>query len=85
MSVTVYVLEGLANGKRYVGIAEDLHARLRDHRARRTKGAQLIADFRVIHTEWYETYAEARMREKFLKSGAGRAWLQEIIPRAPLT
>ena len=81
----MYVLEGLASRKRYVGIAEDLQVRLQDHRARRTKGAQFIGDFRVIYTERHESYAAARAREKFLKSGTGRAWLQKVIPRTPPT
>ena len=81
MSVTVYVLEGLATAKRYVGIAGDLQARLREHRARRTKGAQVVGDFRLIYTESHETYSAARAREKFLKSGRGRAWLLTVVPR----
>ncbi len=84
MAVTVYVLEGLESGKRYVGIAEDLQGRLMDHRSGRTKGSQLIGDFRMIYTERHESYAEARDREKFLKSGKGRAWLLRIIPRTPM-
>ncbi len=81
MGVTVYVLEGLRTGKRYVGIAGDLQSRLRDHRSRRTKGAQLLGDFQLIYSEVLETYAEARVREKFLKSGQGRAWLLKVQPR----
>ena len=70
--VTVYVLQG-AN-RRYVGITADLERRLREHRSSSHSG-KLIGDFRVLMTEVYPDYGLARQREKFLKSGRGRAWL----------
>lgn len=76
--VTVYVLQGAA--KRYVGITEDLDRRLKEHRAGSHSGA-LIGDFILIHTEMFEGYASARQREKFLKSGKGREWLNQLYPR----
>lgn len=79
--VTVYVLEG-ANGKRYVGITNDLPRRLVEHRSGGTKAGQLLSDFRVIHTEEHTTYAEARAREKALKGGRGRKWLDERLGRS---
>jgi len=81
MGVTLYVLEGLTSGKRYVGITGDLERRLSEHRAGGTKGAQVIGDFRLIYTENHQTHAAARAREKFFKSGQGRAWLLKRIGR----
>jgi len=75
MSVTVYVLEGKTTGRRYIGITRDLPARLQAPWARRSKGGQLIGEFDLIFSEVHTTYAEARVREKFLKSGQGRACL----------
>ena len=73
--VIVYVIRSLSNGKRYVGISADLGPRLRAHARRSTKGGQQLGRFEFISTEEYANYAEARVREKFLKSGKGRAWL----------
>ena len=70
--VTVYVLEGAS--RRYVGITADLERRLREHRTVSHSG-RLIGEFRVLLTEVYPDYGSARQREKFLKSGQGRAWL----------
>ncbi len=81
MPVTVYVLEGLTTGKRYVGITGDLERRLAEHRENRTKGAQILGEFKLIHTETYPSYEAARTREKFLKSGQGRAWLLTVVGR----
>ena len=40
-----------------------------------TKGGQQFGRFELIHREAFASYAEARVREKFLKSGQGRKWL----------
>jgi putative endonuclease len=75
--VTLYVLKA-RNGRRYVGITNDLHRRLREHRSKHSKGGQLLDEFSVLHTEKFEDYEEARDRERFLKSGQGRKWLDEL-------
>ena len=79
--VTVYVLQG-SSGKRYVGITKDLARRLREHRARATKAGQLLGDFRLLLTEQCADHGEAREREKFLKSGQGRKWLDGLQSRS---
>ncbi len=75
--ITLYVLKG-KNGKRYVGITNDLDRRIREHRSNKTKGSQVIGEFVVLHTEKYADHKSARKREKFLKSGQGRKWLNEF-------
>ena len=75
--ITLYVLKG-ANGKRYVGITNDLTRRLNEHRLNRSKGSQIIGEFVVLHTEEFADYKSARNREKFLKSGQGRKWLNKL-------
>ena len=76
----VYVLRG-ASGKRYVGITNDLPRRLREHASRNTKAGQMLGDFALIYSEEYPGYTAARHREKFLKSGQGRKWLDELESR----
>ncbi len=73
--IWLYVIRSTVNGRRYVGITADLGARLRTHAGQSTKGGQLLQRFELIHTEQFPSYADARVREKFLKSGQGRAWL----------
>jgi len=75
--ITLYVLKG-KTGKRYVGITNDLHRRINEHRLKKSKSGQLLDDFFVLHTEKFPDYDTARNREKFLKSGQGRKWLNEI-------
>lgn len=75
--ITVYVLKG-ETGKRYVGITQDLPRRLREHRAQKSKGSQILGHFFVVHTETFPDYKVARLRKKFLKSGQGRKWLDDL-------
>jgi putative endonuclease len=75
--ITLYVLKG-KNGKRYVGITNDLTRRLKEHRSKTSKGSQVLGEFIILHTEKYADYKLARKREKFLKSGQGLKWLKEF-------
>jgi putative endonuclease len=81
MKVSLYVLQGILTGKRYVGITNDLERRLSEHRSKRSKGGQNIGGSRLLHTEVFPNYSLAREREKFLKSGRGRKWLDELDKR----
>jgi len=72
--ITLYVLKGIS-GKRYIGITNNPPRRLRERRSRKSKGSQIIGDFTLLHTEDFLDHKSARIREKFLKSGQGRKWL----------
>jgi putative endonuclease len=71
------VLKG-DTGKRYVGITNDLSRRLNEHRSGHSKAGQIIGTFTVIHTESFTDHKSARIKEKFLKSGQGRKWLDKL-------
>jgi hypothetical protein len=45
---------------------------------KKSKGGQILDDFVVLHAEEFPDYKTARMREKFLKSGQGRKWLDKL-------
>ncbi len=73
--ITVYVLRSQINGRRYVGISADLLRRLVEHQKHGSTVYRQLGRFTVIHTEVFPDYVQARVREKFLKSGQGREWL----------
>jgi putative endonuclease len=75
--ITLYVLKG-ETGKRYVGITNDLSRRLSEHRRGHSKAGQIIGNFTVIHTESFTDHNSARIKEKFLKSGQGRKWIDKL-------
>ncbi len=77
---TVYVLKSLKSGKRYVGFtnksAED---RLHDHNTGSNKWTRAHSPLMLMYTEVFDNKKEAQKREKFLKSGQGRKFLDEIL------
>ena len=75
--ITVYVLRSQTNGRRYVGISANLAQRLIEHQKSGSTVAKQLGPFALLHTEEYPNYVQARVREKFLKSGQGREWLDQ--------
>ena len=74
----VYVLRSEKTGKRYVGITEDPERRIREHNCGQTPSTRSGAPWRKIHSEAHESRAAAMQREKWLKTGHGRAWLDQL-------
>ncbi len=75
----VYVLKSKKDGIRYVGSGSNAYERLRRHNKgdyRFTKGHR---PWELIYKEEYQTRSEAIRREKFLKSGQGRKFLDNIL------
>ncbi len=77
----VYVLRSRKNGYRYIGQTNDLERRLKEHNEGLTKSIRFQLPFDLEHSEEFETRIEAVKREKFLKSGQGREWLDENVNR----
>ena len=84
MPVTVYVLKSRDRGRRYVGITNDLPRRVREHARGRLTADKRTRGPIVVYTEEHPDYSTARARERFLKSGRGRKWLDRTHgPRWP--
>jgi putative endonuclease len=65
--------------KRYVGVSEDVLMRLRSHNSRGNRFTSGGIPWVLIYKEYFDTRKEALIREKFLKSGAGRSWLDKNV------
>ena len=81
MSYYAYVLKSKRDDIRYVGSGENADERLRCHNKgdyRFTKGHR---PWELVFQEEFTTRSEAIQREKFLKSGQGRALLDKILER----
>lgn len=75
---TVYVIQD-QNGTFYKGMTGDLERRLKEHRAGKTRTTSMMTGLEVVYTEQFETSLEARAREKYFKSAAGRRFLKTKI------
>jgi putative endonuclease len=78
----VYVIESLKNGKRYMGYtSKTAEQRLDEHNKGCNKWTRENRPFRLIYKEIFDNGKDARQRERFLKSGQGRKFLNNKIPR----
>ena len=73
--VHVYVLKSLKDGSRYTGMALDPIARLKEHNAGKNRYTKGHIPWQIIYTEQHPDWKAARAREIYLKSAAGRKWL----------
>ena len=75
----VYVLKSLATGTFYVGMTSlRPEKRLERHNAGRVRSTKSRRPYIIAYIESCESSEEARQREKFLKSGAGREELKTL-------
>jgi putative endonuclease len=76
----IYVLKSLKNGKRYVGsTSKTPEERVFEHNSGTNIFTRQNSPWELIYSESFATKSEALKREKFLKSGQGRKWLDENI------
>jgi len=75
---TVYVLKD-KNGKFYKGLTNDIKRRLKEHKAGGTITTQKMKDLKLIYKEDYNNFKEARKRELYFKSAAGRRFLKKEL------
>jgi len=72
----VYILKSLKNSKRYIGFtSKSPMVRLSEHNNGCNKWTRGNKPFILINSESFGSKLEAQKREKFLKSGQGRKWL----------
>jgi len=76
----VYILRD-TRGKLYKGVTSDLARRLREHRGGHTRTTSRMTEFSVAYTEEFDTFDDARKRELYLKSAAGRRFLHKKLGR----
>ncbi len=79
MGVVVYVIESLSDQTWYTGMALDPLKRLAEHNKGRNRFTKGHSPWKIIYTESHPDWASARLREKYLKSSAGKIWLTKKL------
>ena len=79
MEVCVYVLESEKDGLRYVGMTIHLEDRVAEHNAGKSKFTRGHVPWKLIYFETVEGRIEARKREKYIKSAAGRRFVKKQL------
>ena len=72
----VYAISSQIKKFTYVGFTDNLKRRVFQHNSGYNKSTRAYAPFKLIYYEKVETSEKAREREKFLKSGKGREYLE---------
>lgn len=75
----VYVLESMSDGKRYVGMTDDLRRRFQEHQAGKSFATAPRRPFLLIYYEAGRSYRDAQHREKYLKTTEGRRFLEKRL------
>ncbi len=77
--ITVYVLQSLTDNATYVGMALNALNRLKEHNANKNRYTKAHTPWIIIYTEQFPDWASARVREKYLKSTAGKKFLKKYF------
>ena len=78
---SIYVLKSKRNGKRYIGFtSKSIEERLDEHNSGSNAWTRQNKPFELIYSELYKDEKAALKREKFLKSGQGRQFLNSSLP-----
>ena len=75
----VYVLWSDSLRKRYIGSCRDLEKRINEHNRGKQQFTKGGKPWRLIYSEKYDSYSDARKQEIFLKSGVGRKFLDKLL------
>jgi len=75
----VYIIYSDIFDKYYTGLSSNIEQRLKAHNSGKVKPTRPFIKWRLVHLESFGTRIEARIREKYLKSAAGRRWRKDNL------
>ena len=73
----VYAITSINRKYIYVGLTNNPDRRLSEHNLGRERTTKPYAPFNKLLIESFSSRIDARKREKYLKSGAGKEWLKQ--------
>jgi putative endonuclease len=77
-----YVLLSERDGRMYTGSSSNLRARFRDHNAGRVTSTAHRRPLKLLYYEACPDAADARRRERFLKTGKGKRYLANRLKQS---
>ncbi len=75
----VYILQSLKDHKTYVGFTDNFTRRFMEHNSGKSKSTKHRLPFKLLFKERFKTKSEAKKRELWWKSGAGRIKLRDYF------
>jgi putative endonuclease len=77
--VFVYVLSNDINDEWYTGMALDYSNRLKEHNQGKNRYTKAFLPWELLYFEETPDWKSGRIREKYLKSSAGKKWLRKKL------
>ena len=74
----VYAIQSVSKKYIYVGLTNNIERRILEHNKGENRSTKAFKPFVLIYTEQCETRMQARIREKYLKSGVGKEFLKSV-------
>ena len=84
MSYYFYAIRSLKNKSIYKGITENPIIRLKQHNAGKNLSTKSFKPYELLYIEKCVDRNEARIKEKYYKSGIGREKLKNLIKVSPV-
>ncbi len=75
----VYILKSERNGKLYKGLTNDLKRRIKEHNSGKSTFTRNNGPWKLIYYETFLSEKDARIEEKFLKSGKGKERIKYLL------
>ncbi len=75
----IYFLINEFKNKTYTGFTRDLNKRIKEHHNKKVRSTRNFGNFSRFILEEVENLAQARIREKYWKSCAGRKKLKKLF------
>ena len=75
----VYVIQSLKDGSLYTGMSQNPENRLLEHNNKKSTYTSSRVPWEIIYIEECADRLEARKREKYFKSSAGRRFIKKIL------
>ena len=76
---SVYVIKSQIDSRLYVGLSNNVERRVGEHNHGHVFSTKGYRPWNLVYYENIGNRKEARVREKYLKSGCGKEFLKEII------
>ena len=74
----VYILESEIDNRLYKGLTNNLERRIYEHNIGKTKSTKGYRPWKLVYCEKFQDKEEARKRELYFKTGAGREYIKNI-------
>ena len=79
MKYYVYILKSKNYNKTYIGYTNNLERRIREHNSGKSIFTSKFIPWKLVYKEEFDNQIEARKKEKYYKSSAGRRKIKLLI------